>query len=140
MNESEEELPKLAIKVITQLREDGFSERNIKALFSFQKGRFDAVFRPVTKALPTRIYTGKYNDKMDLVITTTFEKESDKTAFTKIYTDLNFLMLAWSTQKANGIAKLSDFVSAKAALHNGTAKVETKERKIVTVEISEDEL
>lgn len=137
---SEDTQPRAVLSVIQALKDKGYSESNIRAFCSFQKGRFDNIFRP---SFSTKVYSAQFNETKDLRITILFNKESDKQAFVKRFENVNDILLSWEKQKnsldATKYAKLSDYVTAMSAHNNAhSSKVELIERKQTKVQMSED--
>lgn len=132
----ETDLPKTVLSVIEKMKNDGFSESSIKKLFSFQKGRFDNIFRPTEKATPTKIYLGSFNAEKNIEVKFTFEKESDKKNVPfKNFTELE---KAFKDQMSDGHKKLSDYCKEVANGYNATSIVQLVANVIKIAELSEE--
>lgn len=135
-NVAEEELPKTVLSIIQEMKNDGFSESSIKKLFSFQKGRFDNIFRPTEKANPTKIYLGSFNSEKNIEVKFTFEKENDKKNVPfKNFTELE---KAFKDQMSDGHKKLSDYCKEVASGYNATSTVQLVANVIKIAELSEE--
>lgn len=134
----ESELPKTVLSVIEKMKNDGFSESSIKKLFSFQKGRFDSIFRPTEKATPTKIYLGSFNAEKNIEVKFIFEKESDKKSVPfKNFTELETAFKA-QMKDTDGHKKLSDYCKEVASGYNATSTVQLVANIIKIAELSEE--
>jgi hypothetical protein len=134
----ESELPKAVLSVIEKMKAEGYSESSIKKLFSFQKGRFDNVFRPTEKSTPTKIYLGSFNAEKNIEVKFIFEKESDKKSVPfKNFTELEVAFKAQMSD-TDGHKKLSEYCKEVAAGYNATSTVQLVPNVIKIAELSED--
>ncbi len=140
-DKGEDSFPREALRIIKELKEKGFAERNIRAMFSFQKGRFDGAFRAQAKALPTKIFIislASIPDK-DIQITFSFEKDSDRKAVHELYKNGQALFDAYLANKAD-YPKLSLYADYIADKHNGEAETKFIPKTVIQSDADESSI